>query len=158
MISKGNICLQTDKVSDMSPLYDVFLAVIMDRYDRKSVPDRKIWESFWEAMRSSASPKHCFTARSPCLKHLPSDFHPLWGMLWSIHAAVHRLKVSALYAAGTNPLIALEIKIMAFSQYCNYWMGWEPWRWVTSGKMYHIWSYRYLQRKCNDTEDNLAWK
>lgn len=29
MISKGNICLQTDKVSDMSPLYDVFLAVIM---------------------------------------------------------------------------------------------------------------------------------
>lgn len=29
MISKGNICLQTDKVSDMCPLYDVFLAVIM---------------------------------------------------------------------------------------------------------------------------------
>lgn len=29
MISTGNICLQTDEVSDVSPLYDVFLAVIM---------------------------------------------------------------------------------------------------------------------------------
>lgn len=45
-----------------------------DRNDGKSVSDRKLWECFWEVIRSCISPKCCFAARSPCLKHLPSVF------------------------------------------------------------------------------------
>lgn len=55
MISKGNICLQTDKVSDMCPLYDVFLAVIMviDMIENLFQIERfeKVSEKQWDLLR-----------------------------------------------------------------------------------------------------------
>lgn len=81
----------------------------------------------------------CYS-QNPLFETFTLCLHPLWGMLWITDAAIHRSKVFAFHVAGTNPLIALEIKSMAFSQHCNYCTGWEPWRWMIHGKIYRIWS------------------
>lgn len=70
----------------------------------------------------------------PLFETFTLSLYPLWAMLWSTDAAAHRSKILDFHVAGTNPLIALAIKIMAFSQRCNYCMGWKPWRWMIHGK------------------------
>lgn len=96
-----------------------------------------------QILRFSKTP---FCSQIPSFETFTLRLHPLWAMLRSTDAAVHRSEILDFGVAGTNPLIALAIKIVAFSQRCRYCTGWMPRRWMTRGKTYHIVSQRNPQK------------